>query len=349
MPATPSASTSPTATSRPFRLALVGGGGIAQAHLAAARATAESDTRVAVAAVVDPAPHVRDAAAVSGIDSFDSVAALLDAAADALDGVVVCTPPSVRADVIGPLLEAGLAVLCEKPLARNPAEAERLVSLADERDAAGRCFVGYCHRFTPAMIEMRRRLRAGDLGAAVRFENTFACWHPTMRDRWMSDAPVSGGGSFLDTGCHSLDLFRFVLDERPGGGRVRGAVFHTEWPGRGESNATVLLRAAGGGAGVIQSGWQEPERFTVTLVGTKGLLHYDYLKAGQLVWQPSDGAFGEPRTLEVESHDVRFTRQLQAFARRSRGTAAAGDEDLCTFADAAEVARLVDEAVKLAR
>lgn len=335
---------------RPFTVALLGGGGIARAHLAAAKATQDHATRVEVVAVVDPSDAVRAAARDSGMRAYENVAALFDAQGGVIDGVIVCTPPAVRADLIGPAVEAGLAVLCEKPLARTLDEARSLVELAHKHDAADRCFVGYCHRFTPAMLEMRRRLAAGDLGHAVRFENTFACWHPTMQTRWMSDTPVSGGGSFLDTGCHSLDLFRFVLDEQPGEGEVLGVAFHDEWKGRGESNATVLLRAGGGGAGIIQSGWQEPERFTVTLVGTKGLLHYDYLKGHELKWQPSDAAFGEARTLAVESHDVRFTRQLQAFARRASGEAPeADDENLCSFAEGAEVARLVDEAVKRAR
>jgi len=161
----------------------------------------------------------------------------------------------------------------------------------------------------------------------------------------MSDEPVSGGGAFLDTGCHSLDLFRFVLGEPAGGGDVRGALFHKAWPGRGESNATVLLAGAGGAAGVIQSGWQEPERFTVTLVGTRGLLGYDYMNPSELAWRPSDPQFGEPATLAVESHEVRFSRQLGAFLSAASGGEAG---DLCTFAEAAEVQRLTDAARKSA-
>ena len=325
-----------------FNIALVGAGGIAAAHRAAADA---SNGRVKIVAVVETGA---DAPAAAGLPRYESVAGLVESE-HRPDAVIVCTPPSVRAEVIEPALKAGLAVLCEKPLSRTAAEADELVKIAEKHDATGRCFVGYCHRFTPAIVEMRRRLRSGELGSAVRLENTFACWHPTMQTRWMSDEPVSGGGSFLDTGCHSLDLFRFVFDEKPGDGKVLGAAFHREWAGRGESNATVLLRAGNGAAGAINSGWQEAERFTVTLVGTRGSLGYDYLKADELVWQPSDPSFGDPEVIRVESHDVRFTRQLEAFARRVRGEAQDGDENLCDFAAAAEVATLIDAAVASAR
>ncbi len=322
-----------------YNVALVGAGGIAGAHRQAADST---QGRVRVVAAVDTR---QDAPAAAGLPMYADVESLL-ASEHRPDGIILCTPPSVREAVIAPALESGLAILCEKPVARTHDEAQSLLHVVAKHDAADRAFVGYCHRFTPAVLEMRRRLLAGDLGTPIRLENTFACWHPTMKAGWMSDRAVSGGGSFLDTGCHSLDLFRFVTDEKAGGGNVVGSTLHHEWPGRGDSDATVLLRGGKGIAGVIQSGWQEPERFIVTLVGTHALLSYDYMVPDVLRLQTSDPAFGPSEDLPVMSHDVRFARQLEAFARRSRGEAAEeGDQHLCTFAEAAEVARLVDQAM----
>lgn len=323
----PSASTS--SASQPFRIALIGVGGIAAAHLGAADQVGD----VTVAAAVDSSPQALEKLTGKAA-TFASVKALLDADVP-VEGAIICTPPGARADVLKPLFERGIPVLCEKPLARTADEAQKLVRIAGERSA-----VAYCHRFTPAIVEMKRRLTAGDLGQPVRFENTFACWHPTMKERWMSDEPVSGGGSFIDTGCHSLDLFRFLL----GDGRVEAATFHRAWTGRGESNATVLLSADdSGAAGVIASGWQEPERFTLTLVGTEALLSYDYMKPTELLLQPSHS--GPAQTLEIESHDVRFARQLEAFRCLARD----GERGaLCDFAEGAKVNGLVDAAYQRA-
>lgn len=325
----PDASTQ-TAASETFRIALIGVGGIATAHLGAADQLGD----VIVAAAVDSSPQALEKLA-GKTETFSSVGAMLDADVK-LDGAVVCTPPQARADVLKPLFDRNIPVLCEKPLARTADEARKLAEAGNDRSA-----VGYCHRFTPAILEMKRRLAAGELGKPVRFENTFASWHPTMKDRWMSDEPVSGGGSFIDTGCHSLDLFRFLL----GDGRVEAAAFNRAWTGRGESNATVLLAAdASGAAGVIASGWQEPERFTVTLVGTEALLSYDYMKPTELLFQPSHS--GPGRTLEVESHEVRFARQLDAFRRVARD---GHRGDLCDLAEAVKVNELVDAAYKRSR
>lgn len=318
--------------SESFDIALIGAGGIARAH----RAAAEATDRVRVAAIVDTSETVR---AASTLPAFESIEALLTSdAGERIRGAVLCTPPSVRGEAIRPLLEAGKAVLCEKPLARSEEEAAALVDLARKYPHVPTA-VGYCHRFTPAVEEMKRRAVAGDLGTLIRFENTFACWHPTMRTSWMSDVQVSGGGSFIDTGCHSLDLFQFLC----GNGTVTGAVFHREWEGRGESNATVLLKADSGAAGMIASGWQEPDRFIVTLVGTAGLLSYDYARPTELSWQPSHDA--PPQTLSVETHEVRFRRQLEHFASWVEGGAAAeGRGELCNFESARAVARMVDKA-----
>ncbi|MEM6562379.1 MAG: Gfo/Idh/MocA family oxidoreductase, partial [Planctomycetota bacterium] len=221
-----------------LRLGLIGAGGIARAHLSAA----QSLETMSIAAVADTRAEACHAlASKANAKPFVSADALLAEGRDVVDAVVICTPPSSRIEIVRSALENGVAVLAEKPLAHTADDATELADLAETFDHVTTA-VGYCHRFTPAVVEMKRRLAAGDLGHAVRFENVFACHFPAMAERWMSDRAVSGGGSFLDTGCHSLDLCQFVM----GPTRVVGAVYGHCWPGRGESNATVLVQAGVG-------------------------------------------------------------------------------------------------------
>ena len=70
-----------------------------------------------------------------------------------VDGVVVATPTASHAAVARPFLEAGMAVLIEKPLARSMAEADELVRLASERHAI--FAVGHTERFNPAVAAAR--------------------------------------------------------------------------------------------------------------------------------------------------------------------------------------------------
>lgn len=321
-----------------IRIGIVGAGGMGKTHAASVRALGDA------ARVVGVVDGVADAAATladqTGAKAFSDAGSMFRELEGELDGVVLCTPPSIRLDVIRPAMEQGVGVLIEKPLADTIGHANELVELGGKHpDVVLAC--AYCHRFTPAILEMNRLAHDGDLGRIVRWENTFACSIPDMGDRWMSDPAVSGGGSLIDTGCHSLDLFRFMCgDITP-----VGAVFDRKWPDRGESGATSLVKSASTGvAGTINNGWVEPARFTVTLVGEEAALSYDYEKPTILT---RSSVAGTSKTIEVESHEVRFDRQMAAFVGLLAG-GARGDS-LATLDDGLAVARAVDELGRLAR
>jgi predicted dehydrogenase len=313
-----------------FKIGLVGGGGISRAHLAAAIA---SGGRVRVVAAADPSPQARQrlGEATGGAPVFASVDEMLSRDVD-LDGLVVCTPPNARIPIVKAALARGVAVLVEKPLAHTLHDARELANLAAQHPRVPTA-VGYCHRFVPAVNEMKRRLDAGELGELVRFENVFASYLPSMRNHWMSDAAVSGGGALIDTGCHSLDLFRHLV----GDATVTAAAFQNAWPGRGESSATVFVQSTRA-PGVINSGWLEPTRFTIGLIGTRASLLYDYDRPTELVVRPSEGG---ATVVSVDTHETRFAAQLIALAGFTRGGPAS---DLASFGDGLRVAELVDQA-----
>jgi len=328
----------------PFAIAILGAGGISNAHSAAVK---DSGDTLRISCVIDTnKENARKLADEHGAAAFDSAQQFFDAvdAGEAtVDGIVICTPPTVRIEPIRAALERGIPVLTEKPVAMNAEDASRVAEIAAAHPDT--LFgVAYCHRFAPPIIAMKQLVAEGKIGRLTRFENTFAFYHPPMAERWMSDPAVSGGGSFIDTGCHSLDLFRYLV----GPAEVVGSVFDNDWSGRGESSATVLVKASDGPhagvAGVILAGWLEPERFTVGLVGTNGSLHYDYMKPTELIYRPG---IGEPELIKVESHEVRFSRQLIHFARAARGDAPRGD--LADARDGLGAAEAVDRAARAAK
>ncbi|MEM8781945.1 MAG: Gfo/Idh/MocA family oxidoreductase [Planctomycetota bacterium] len=346
-----------------IRLGLIGCGGIAGAHagavaslkqgLAKANPQAPVVQDVSVTAVVDPVAEARPPLAEkTGAQAFATLEDLLAARAAgtvAVDAAVLCVPPSCRIPLVEAALNAGLAVLAEKPLAHTVREAAALVALA-EGHPDQLTAVAYCHRFTPALVEMKRLLHAGKVGAPVRFENHFACWHPTLQTKWMSDPSISGGGSLVDTGCHSLDLLGFLVDglDRV---NVRAVSLNHQWEGRGDTNATMLVDATldrDRFAGVIHSGWCEADRFTVSITGTRGTLAYDFLDQPEVLrFTPSHPDAGQPEAITVENHDVRFVRQLAAFAHAFVEGGRAGLHEahgLASFGEGAAVARLVQDA-----
>jgi predicted dehydrogenase len=112
-------------------------------------------TGVTLAGIVDQNPErAKDLAAAHGTVVVPDVDALIGQ----VDAVVVATPTVSHAKVAVPLLEAGIAVLVEKPMARSLAEADALIAAAQAGGAT--LGVGHTERFNPAVTAARERLSA---------------------------------------------------------------------------------------------------------------------------------------------------------------------------------------------
>lgn len=131
---------------------------------------------------------------------------------DDVDAVVVCTPPYVHAEIGIAALRAGKHVLCEKPMTRSVADAERLVATARETGRTLKC--GFNHRHHPAVREAKRLLDSGTLGRPLFARCVYGiCGRPGYEDEWRADPARAAGGQFIEQGTHAIDLFRWFLGE----------------------------------------------------------------------------------------------------------------------------------------
>jgi len=130
-----------------LRVAVVGAGEFGRRHM---RAVVQS-TRAGLAAVVDIDPaRAADAAAAYSCEVVSDMAAL----AGRVDAAVVAVPTTAHVDTACALLDAGIDVLVEKPIAPDLASARRLV---DKAEALGRVLqVGHLERFNPAVAALGR-------------------------------------------------------------------------------------------------------------------------------------------------------------------------------------------------
>jgi predicted dehydrogenase len=150
------------------------------------------------------------------------------AAAGDLDLVVITTPPGSHAALAHRSLDAGLAVVVDKPLSVTAAEGRALIEHAEQ---VGRVLTVFQNRrWDGDFLTLRDLIADGVLGEVHRFESRFEWWKPVETKAWKATAsPSEGGGMLYDLGTHLLDqallLFGPVEEvhaeltrHRPGGG-----------------------------------------------------------------------------------------------------------------------------------
>jgi len=159
------------------------------------------------------------ASARSAADAFGVAAAYDDwramLAAHKLDLVCIATPTDTHAEMALAALDAGAHVLCEKPMAMDAAEAQKMLARAEQ---LGRLhMIDHELRFNPNRKRARELIANGDLGEIrhVNIANVGASWNnPASRAKgdWWSMAE-QGGGRLGANGSHQVDLLRFWLGE----------------------------------------------------------------------------------------------------------------------------------------
>jgi predicted dehydrogenase len=189
--------------SSPLRFAIVGAGAIARAYEAAFRTLEDAE----ITAVCD----VRAIAAQEyglrmGCEAYSSIEDLLVQAE--FDAAVVCTPPASHEAITCLLLEGGKHVLCEKPLATNVTSARHMLDTA--RRSGTKLTMASKFRYVADVRSAKELVCAGAIGELVFVESAFTS-RVDMRERWNSNAAVSGGGVLIDNGTHAVDILRYFL------------------------------------------------------------------------------------------------------------------------------------------
>lgn len=192
----------------PFRVGIVGTGGIAHAH---AEALNELGPRVVIAGVADvDADRAEAFAATFGIDRvYPDAAALL--ASEDLDLVHICTPPQTHTALAILAMRAGVPSLVEKPTALALAEVDELIAVQEETGVP--VLTVFQHRFGEAARRLRDLAEAGELGRPLVATCETLWYRPDeyfdvpWRGRW----DVEGGGPTVGHGIHQFDLLFSVF------------------------------------------------------------------------------------------------------------------------------------------
>lgn len=171
-------------------------------------------------------------------------------------------PNNIHAEPCIAAAQAGKHILCEKPLARNTAEAARMLEAVTK--AGVKHMVSFNYRFVPAIRQAYDLIRSGQLGEIYHFRAVYLqewIMDPNFPRVWRLDQSVAGSGTLGDLGAHVIDLARFLVGE-PRKVSAMARTFMKERPlpnGEGQGAVTVddavvaLIDFENGAVGTIES------------------------------------------------------------------------------------------------
>lgn len=290
---------------RRLRLGMVGGGQgafIGAVHRLAARMDDHYEL-LAAALSADPA-NARSSALALGLDpvrAYEDYARMAQAEAarpDGIEVVAITTPNHLHAPVARAFLEAGIHVICDKPLALTLAEGEELARLARQRRrlfALTHTYSGY-----PMVRHARELVAAGELGelryVQVEYlQDWLANPTPPGQNKqadWRADPARAGrAGCLGDIGTHAYQLAAFITGQLP---NELAAELHSFVPGRQlDDHLQVWLRYPQGMRGSLnasQVASGEENRLQIRLYGDKASLIFRQEAPNELWLTPIGGA-----------------------------------------------------------
>lgn len=127
-----------------------------------------------------------------------------------LDIVSVCTPNNLHAGTSIDLLQAGVNVHCEKPLALNPREVSEIIRVKNKSEK--KLMVALNNRFTDEVVHLKKIINSGFLGKIYQAK---CGWRRNSGipgiGKWFTNKKISGGGPLIDLGVHFLDLTLYLM------------------------------------------------------------------------------------------------------------------------------------------
>jgi myo-inositol 2-dehydrogenase/D-chiro-inositol 1-dehydrogenase len=185
-----------------LRVAVVGAGMMGADHV---RRITQKISNATVTAIVEPFEERAAAAAAlaPGAVAVSTIQEAIDR--DLIDAVIIATPGPFHLPVLLPALEAGLAILCEKPLTESVDEALQVLAAEQKLDRP-RIQVGFMRRFDDEHIQLKQLIDSGSLGALLGTHHRHR--NASVPDTYKNFMLIT------DSVVHEIDIVNFLTGER---------------------------------------------------------------------------------------------------------------------------------------
>ena len=192
----------------PLRWGIAGFGWVARDFAAPAICGSKNGV---LSGIYDNAPEALVTAKAAFPDA--SVHRTIESLLAGIDALYVASPNHAHRSLVEAAARAGVAVLCEKPMAATLDDAQAMVS------ACAHAKIPYAtafdQRFHPAHLHLAKLMREGMLGRVFAIRIAYCCWvgRAFQSDNWRIDRARAGGGALIDLAPHGLDLASCLLGE----------------------------------------------------------------------------------------------------------------------------------------
>ena len=212
-----------------------------------------------------------------------------------VQAVYIATPVSLHAEQTIAAAEAGKHVLCEKPMALNTAECDRMIAACAANNV--KLGIAYYRHFYPVVQRLKEILSdgaAGEIGLPVLAQiNAFERFNPAPEQPryWFVQKEFAGGGPMMDFGCHRIEVLLNLLGPIDA---VHSSIGNVLFEREVEDTAVAVFDFASQARGVLNvshATWQSQD--TLTIFGSAGSLHVPVLNQGTLHIQTANGERNE--------------------------------------------------------
>jgi predicted dehydrogenase len=286
------------------RWAVWGSGGIARRRTIPEGITKAGNADLVAVYDVDGSVN-REVAGEFGVVACESEEELLSSECDV---IYVATPVEFHREQVIRATEEKRHVFCEKPLALNATEAERM--LAACRDNNVKLGVGFMMRFHAYHLEALRLLKEGRIGIPVFGRAQLSCSYPPIEGAWRQNPARGGGGSLMDMGSHCIDLLEMFFGKTRKVSCFVGNRVH-DYPS--EDTVVAMLEFESGAKGVVDNLFNVPDqssRNRLELYGSRGSI-----LAEGTIGQGQEGDMVATFQESDESYDVEQTRSCKEGVR----------------------------------
>lgn len=255
---------------------------------------------VELAGVWDDNPVRGEEAAARYDTEFFSTTEALFAAENGIQGTIVTSENVNHKRDVLVAAEAGVHVLCEKPISVSVADARVMVDACEQ--AGVQLMIAFPCRYSPAFKRLEQIVRSGELGEIVAIKGTNRGQNP---GGWFNDPALAGGGTVIDHTVHVVDVMRTLLGEEVV--KVYAEIETVFDPDLPCDDAGVLsMNFEGGCVATLDASWSRPANYptwgdvTMALMGTEGNAWADLFVEHVDAWREGAGTY----LWEAYGHDA---------------------------------------------